>query len=396
VPQFYPSKFVLITEILDTFGRLVYDRIFEKATYIKPGTNVAVSLPSASHPRPGLRDWRGLLTLSAPPYPSPPPPHTHTHIHTAAFTPDMVSDVAKETCKNWFFKIASIRELVPRLYVELAILRCYNFLAKDDYSNALQRLCSMIRGIGNPLVATYCRAYLCRKVRFAAPFLTKRTAIRALARRSAHAPGPRAHSRGCAQGMEVAPGVKKHLLAAFYDFTFTYTQIRPENVQVRHTYCPAASAIVAHRCGSPMWRWQDTLTEFNITFASYLDLYTPAVDWILQCVAHNASKVTASRVSPCAPSIPRACCVPISLSPLIQMDVPAAIGNPAGYPRQVHGKLQGCARARLCDDVFPARVCGRPRHPLHRADPQRRRGRIPAGAAPHPFTPTMWFSSAGD
>ena len=77
----------------------------------------------------------------------------------------MVPEAAKETCKNWFYKIASIRELVPRLYVELAILRCYNFLARDDYSNALQRLGNMIRGMGNPLVATYCRAYLCRKVR---------------------------------------------------------------------------------------------------------------------------------------------------------------------------------------------------------------------------------------
>jgi len=32
VIQFYPSKFVLITDVLDTFGRLVYDRIIDKAT----------------------------------------------------------------------------------------------------------------------------------------------------------------------------------------------------------------------------------------------------------------------------------------------------------------------------------------------------------------------------
>lgn len=35
VLPFYPSKFVLITDILDCFGKLVYERLRTKAVYVK-------------------------------------------------------------------------------------------------------------------------------------------------------------------------------------------------------------------------------------------------------------------------------------------------------------------------------------------------------------------------
>ncbi|KAJ8974472.1 hypothetical protein NQ317_016126 [Molorchus minor] len=125
VLPFYPSKFVLITDILDTFGKLVYDRLRTKADYYKPGAKTPTPLPED-------------------------------------FTAEMVPESAKETCLNWFYKIASIRELVPRLYVEIALLKSYNFISSHECPEALLKITDMIHGIGNPLVAIYVRCYLCR------------------------------------------------------------------------------------------------------------------------------------------------------------------------------------------------------------------------------------------
>uniref|UniRef100_A0AAQ6ABJ2 VPS35 endosomal protein-sorting factor-like n=1 Tax=Amphiprion ocellaris TaxID=80972 RepID=A0AAQ6ABJ2_AMPOC len=183
VIQFYPSKFVLITDILDTFGRLVYDRIWTMC----------------SDPRP-LPD---------------------------GFTVEDVNDTAKETCLNWFFKIASIRELLPRLYVEAAILKCNRFLNKSGIQETLPRLTAMIRGIGDPLVAAYARAYLCRV------------------------------------GMEVAPHLKDSLNRNFFDLLSTFKQISAESVQ---------NQLVLQRVEVP----------------EYLTLYSPAINWILQCIAYRA------------------------------------------------------------------------------------------------------------
>ncbi|XP_074647304.1 VPS35 endosomal protein-sorting factor-like [Tubulanus polymorphus] len=194
VIQFYPSKFVLITDILDTFGRLVYDRIRQKSMYIPKGCVVAIPLEES-------------------------------------FKPDQVPESAKETCRNWFFKIASIRELIPRFYVETAILKCYSFLASNEFADALSRLALMTRGIGDPLVSLYTKAYLTRV------------------------------------GMNVAPNIRGHLMPCFQGFLLTYHQIQSDNVQ-------------------------NTLAMQNMDMPHYMTLFSPALDWVLQCIAHNTSEKT--------------------------------------------------------------------------------------------------------
>ncbi|KAK3529378.1 hypothetical protein QTP70_029483, partial [Hemibagrus guttatus] len=183
---FYPSKFVLITDILDTFGQLVYDRIWSMCSDPAP-------LPDS-------------------------------------FSVEDVNDTAKETCLNWFFKIASIRELIPRLYVEAAILKCNRFVNKLGIQETLPRLTAMIRGIGDPLVAVYARAYLCRV------------------------------------GMEVAPHLKDSLNKNFFDLLASFRQIHSDSVQ---------NQLVIQRVEIPV----------------YLTLYSPAIHWILQCVAYRAPDV---------------------------------------------------------------------------------------------------------
>lgn len=80
VIKFYPSKFILITEILDTFGRLVFDRLRGRSVIYDSINAVPVPLPED-------------------------------------FKAEDVTPSARETCRNWFYKIASIRELLPRMYV---------------------------------------------------------------------------------------------------------------------------------------------------------------------------------------------------------------------------------------------------------------------------------------
>ncbi|CAG0891602.1 unnamed protein product [Darwinula stevensoni] len=188
VLNFYPSKFVLVTDILDNFGDLVYERLFRKAEYSpSPRVGKPIELP-------------------------------------LDFTPEIVPESAKETARNWFFKVSSIRELLPRFYLEAAILKSYNFISLEELSAAVKRLTGMIRGFGNPLVATYARCYLCRVA------------------------------------ISILPMEQQYLLPNLFDFLRIFPQLKSPDVR-------------------------EEVSKQKMEWSEYLTLYTPALDWILECIA---------------------------------------------------------------------------------------------------------------
>ncbi|EGC31165.1 hypothetical protein DICPUDRAFT_50342 [Dictyostelium purpureum] len=191
--KFYPSKFVIATEILDTFGNLVYDRIKKRLQTTKDNKN-------------------------------------NEHL---------LKEQAKETCRNWFYKIASIRELLPRLFVEISILKCYEFIQGDSNTEpkiVINRISEMIRGIGNPLVANYIRAYLTRR------------------------------------SFDLCPEYKKFIIQLLKDFVFTQKSM--ENSKYL----------------------ENTLQMYRITLTDYMGLYSPSLEWLLQCLAHKTTPETLEEV----------------------------------------------------------------------------------------------------
>ena len=205
VPQFYPSMYILLGNILDTFGDLVYDRLKSLAT----------------------KDQNIILPYD--------------------FTCDHVSHEAQITCKNWFYKTACIRELIPRLYIDLALIKSYRFITKDDYSLILKRLSKTIRGIGDPLTAIYARCYLANKARQLNYLLNPYHIATTL--------------------KPLKDSYKQAILEAYDDFMFTIKALHEHKFQ-----------------------GIKVIDQQILTINEYMFLFSPALEWILQNIAYGSTK----------------------------------------------------------------------------------------------------------
>ena len=106
--QLYPLKFFAVVDILDSFGILVFDRL-KKLSNLNPGEPVV---------------------------------------------PSLVPNSAKDICQNWFLKVSCIRELVPRLYLEISLANSRAFRKENAQKRELPRLARSIRGVGDPVIVS--------------------------------------------------------------------------------------------------------------------------------------------------------------------------------------------------------------------------------------------------
>ena len=186
-PMFYPQKFILLTDILDTFGELVHQRMIKLTKEHSKG-RIIITPDNEDQ-----TDWSQL--------------------------PDKVI----ETARNWFLKSSCIREVLPRIYLELALVSTLRYANLKVQQSDLMRLSKMVRGISEPLCATYTCAYLARV------------------------------------GHTMDPNAKDYLYQ-LVDFMFkTYN----------------ASYVKGHP---------------TVDKQKYMQLYDPAVDWLMQCLAYQADR----------------------------------------------------------------------------------------------------------
>ena len=205
--KFYPVLFVLVTEIIETVGRLVYDRILRKAEE-DPKKNASQALPN---------DFKASRDVRL---------------------------QAKNTCKNWFFKIATIREVVPRMYMELALFKCYRFLQDEPPTAQLERLMKMTRGIADPMAAAYMRMYVAK----------------------------------CAIAYGCETPDSKYTLRILQEFMPTYVGVLDETRDIDDD--PAMAYVF----------------RLGLRREEYSNLMDPAMEWLIQCCARSSSPAILQKV----------------------------------------------------------------------------------------------------
>ena len=120
-PKFYTHKFLITADILDIFSKLIYDRIYK-------------------------------LSFK-----------NEKSVEFNDVNPSIINPIAKDICLNWILKCSCIRELLPRIYIDIVFLKMFKFIySEKEIENKILSIAKMIRGISHPLISFYVSMYLAR------------------------------------------------------------------------------------------------------------------------------------------------------------------------------------------------------------------------------------------
>ncbi len=122
--------------------------------------------------------------------------------------------------------------MLPRLYIEIALIRCYKFIQAGEFPALVRRVSRMIRGIGDPLAAQYLRAFLCMRAREMIPH-----------------------------------DYKEIMFETFHDFLFTFKKLKETQFKT-----------ISH------------IQSEQVTVFEYLNLLAPATQWLVQNVAWGSGE----------------------------------------------------------------------------------------------------------
>ena len=73
--------------------------------------------------------------------------------------PQTITEEAQEVAKNWFYKIMSISEVIPRFYIQCAFMKFHEYHTEFKTVDTFDILSATVRGMGNPLLAAYSRMF---------------------------------------------------------------------------------------------------------------------------------------------------------------------------------------------------------------------------------------------
>ncbi|EGR27329.1 hypothetical protein IMG5_197970 [Ichthyophthirius multifiliis] len=111
-PKFSPYKYVYIMDILDSFSKFVFQRMKKLA-----------------FPTYNAEKLKNLTFFD--------------------ISGSNIPESCQEICKNWLRKVSSIRELVPRIYIEAALLPINYFIDSSNIQQQLLKLSYQSRSIGD-------------------------------------------------------------------------------------------------------------------------------------------------------------------------------------------------------------------------------------------------------